>query len=191
MSSYQFVYFPRNKRLNVYQQIDLDQHARNMYDFMEGRRADYRLQVLKQKVMEAARQARQQRRARRAAIRRQLHVESKNDIFARCGYWSNSDSDLGTSSEGESRSVSNSPPTRIPLYLRTSRSSSTAASGITTPPTSAGSSKTTSPSKLVANPFYMPTVAAQMKDAQQKRKVALIENPFYNPSLAKNIKPSA
>uniref|UniRef100_A0A8R1E9Q5 Uncharacterized protein n=1 Tax=Caenorhabditis japonica TaxID=281687 RepID=A0A8R1E9Q5_CAEJA len=41
---YIFLCFPRDKRLTVYQQIEANEHARYMYQFMEQRREQFKMQ---------------------------------------------------------------------------------------------------------------------------------------------------
>ncbi|CAI2347772.1 unnamed protein product [Caenorhabditis sp. 36 PRJEB53466] len=158
MASYTFRSFP-NRRLTTFEQCLADHHAREMFAFMDAIREDFRLQQLKREFKEAQRQIRKERRQRKAYFRQQKRIASGQD------------SGLGASPI-DSRSPGQSPPTRVPLYLRTSRK------------TSPASSFNPSPVNLVVNPFFNPTLAAQI---QQKKQPILVKNPFYNPQLAAQI----
>ncbi|CAI2347887.1 unnamed protein product [Caenorhabditis sp. 36 PRJEB53466] len=146
MEAYTFRSFLKNRRLTTFEQCLADQHAKEMYAFMNDIREEFRLQQLKREFKEAQRQVRKERRQRRFYFRQQKKIASGQD------------SGLGASPI-DSRSPGQPPPTRVPLYLRTPRKASPASSFN---PTLAAQIQQKKQPILVKNPFYNPQLAAQI-----------------------------
>uniref|UniRef100_A0A8R1I7H8 Uncharacterized protein n=1 Tax=Caenorhabditis japonica TaxID=281687 RepID=A0A8R1I7H8_CAEJA len=73
---YIFLCFPRDKRLTVYQQIEANEHARYMYQFMEQRREQFKIQQQADQMQEFHGQQRPNRSHRKR--RRNKNHQQKN-----------------------------------------------------------------------------------------------------------------
>uniref|UniRef100_A0A8R1E4F4 Uncharacterized protein n=1 Tax=Caenorhabditis japonica TaxID=281687 RepID=A0A8R1E4F4_CAEJA len=174
---YIFLCFPRDKRLTVYQQIEANEHARYMYQFMEQRREQFKMQEqAAQMQMFYSRQRpnhfhRKQRQHKNQQRSRQAPVNASEPIISqfqtkhqpkKSTKVPGVDSGVGSSVNSGNRSPVNLVPN--PFY--------------TGPPPVTGTTISPTGVKLVPNPFYTgpPTTC---KPIVSPTGVKLVPNPFY------------